>query len=126
MTRMWTLPRSTDQCNSRIKIIKGVWRKSVVFKFWKIHPDEGRFLFGVATYFLFLILKWGKLSKNKNPSITLVRKKRPTKLDFWVRGSGYLSRRYLIRGSTPLGPKSDLYYWIGYIRAYGSKITQFP
>ena len=25
-------------------------------------------LIGVATYFLFLFLKWGKLSKNKNPN----------------------------------------------------------
>ena len=34
-------------------------------------------LFGVATnfLFLFLFLKWGKLSKNKNPSMTPVKKK---------------------------------------------------
>ena len=42
------------------------------------------FLFGVATYFLFLFFKWGKLSNNKNPSMTPVRKKQFMKLDFWV------------------------------------------
>ena len=31
-----------------------------------------------------------------------------------------------MRGSTPLGPRSGLYWWIGYIGAYGSKINQFP
>ena len=71
---LWSLPRSTDRCDSRIKTT--MWRKNVVYKFWKIHPDKGRFSFGVATYFLFLFLKWGKLCKNKNPSMTPVRKKR--------------------------------------------------
>ena len=106
---VWTLPWSIDRRDLWIKIVMWVWRKSVVFEFWKIHPNKGRFLFGVATYFLFLFLKWGKLSKNKNPPMTLVRKKRSAKLDFWVRGSGYLSGRYLIQGSTPLGPESGLY-----------------
>ena len=81
-------------------------------------------MFGVATYFLFLFLKRGKLSKNKNPLMTPVRKKWFAKLDFWVWESGYLSGRYLIWGSTPLGSESDLYWWIGYIGAYGSKIGQ--
>ena len=62
-------------------------------------------LFGVTTYFLFLFLNGENLSKNKNPSMTPVRKKRFAKIRFWVRGSGYLSGRYLMRGSTPLGPE---------------------
>ena len=66
-------------------------------------------LFGLATYFLFLFLKWEKLSKNKNPLMTLVKKKRSAKLDFWVQGSGYLLGRYVMRGSTPLGLGFSLY-----------------
>ena len=107
VANLWTLPRSTDWRDSRIKT--NMWRKYVVYEFWKIHPDKGRFLFGVVTYFLFLFLKWGKLSKNKNPSMTPIRRKWSVKLDFSIWGSGYLSGRYLIGGSTPLGPKSGLY-----------------
>ena len=66
-------------------------------------------LFGVAIYFLFLFLNRENLSKNKNPSMTLVREKWYAKTKFWVRGPGYLSGRYLMRGSTPLGPKLGLY-----------------
>ena len=106
-TKVWTLLRSTDQCNSPLKIIN-VWKKRFS-NFGKFIPDEERFLFGVTTYFLFLFLKWGKLSKNKNPSMTPVRKKQSTKLNFWVRRSGYLLGRYLMRGSTFLGPRSGLY-----------------
>ena len=106
--------------------INNMWRKSVVFEFWKICPQWGIVLFGVTTYFLFLFLKWRKLSKNKNPSMTPVKKKWSAKLDFWVRGSGYLLVRYLMRGSTLLSLEFCLYYWIGYIGAYGSKINQSP
>ena len=74
------------------------------FRVLKYSSQRGTVLFGVATYFLFLFLNGENLSKNKNPNMTIVRKKRYAKTRFWVRGSGYLSGRYLMRGSTPLGP----------------------
>ena len=55
------------------------------------------------------ILNGENLSKNKKPSMTPIRKKRSAKTRFWVRGSGYLSGRYLTRGSTPLGLELCLY-----------------
>ena len=85
-----------------------MWRKSG-FRVLKNSSQWRTVLFGVATYFLFLFLNGENLSKNKNPSMTPVRKKRSAKTRFWVRGSGYLSRRYLMRGSTPLGSKLGLY-----------------
>ena len=42
-------------------------KKLVFSSFEKPAPRWGTVLFGVATYFLFLFLKWRKLSKNKNP-----------------------------------------------------------
>ena len=106
---VWTLPRSTNWRDSRFwKKINGCGEK-VVFDFWKIRPQWGTVLLGVTTYFIFLFLKWGKSSKNKNPSMTPVKKKRSTKLDFWVRESGYLSARYLRQGNTLLSPKFGLY-----------------
>ena len=93
----------------RLAIENKINREKMVFKFWKIRPWWGTLLFGVATYFLFLFLKWRKLSKNKNPSMTLVKKKHFAKLDFWVRGSGYLLERYLMQGSTLLSSEFALY-----------------
>ena len=104
---LWTLPRSIDRHDSRIKTT--MWRKSVVYEFWKIHPDKGRFSFGVATYFLFLFWNGENYVKTKNPSMTPVKKKRSIKLDFWIQGSGYLLRKYLMQGSTPLGLGFGLY-----------------
>ena len=85
-----------------------MWRKSG-FQVLKNLSQWGMVLFGVATYFLFLFLNGENLSKNKNPNMTLVRKKWSAKTRFWVWGSGYLSRRYLMGGSTPLGPELGLY-----------------
>ena len=81
----------------------------MVSEFWKIRPHWGMVLFGVTTYFLFLFLKREKLSKNKNPSMTPVKKKQSAKLDLWVWGLGYLLGRHLMRGSTPLGLGFGLY-----------------
>ena len=67
----------------------------VGFRVLKNSSQWGMILFGFATYFLFLFLNGENLSKNKNPSMTPVRKKWSAKTRFWVRGSGYLSRRYL-------------------------------
>ena len=60
-------------------------------------------------YFIFFFLNRENEVRTKNPSLTKVRKKRSTKLDFWIRGSFYPLGRYLVRGSTPLGPKLGLY-----------------
>ena len=79
------------------------------FRVLKNSSQWGTVLFGVTTYFLFLFLNEENLSKTKNPNMTPVRKKQSTKTRFWVRGSGYLSGRYLMRGSTPLGPELSLY-----------------
>ena len=76
------------------------------FRVLKNFSQWGTVLFGVATYFLFLFLNGENWSKNKNPIMTPIRKKRYAKTRFWVRGSGYLSGRYLMRGSTPLGRNS--------------------
>ena len=94
--------------------------------FWVLKNSSqwGMVLFGVATYFLFLFLNGETLSKNKNPNMTSVRKKWSVKTRFWVRGSSYLLGRYLMRGSTPLGPELGLYWWTGYMGAYGLKIKQ--
>ena len=123
---LWTLPWSTDQCDSRIKTNIVDLEKKWFLSFRKSIPmREGFRLESPLTFYFLLFLKWEKLSKNKNPLMTPVRKKWFAKLDFWVWESGYLSGRYLIWGSTPLGSESDLYWWIGYIGAYGSKINQF-
>ena len=100
-------PPTTATCDLKKKI--NGCREKMVFEFGKIHPWWETVLFGVTTYFIFLFLKWGKSSKNKNTSMTPVKKKRSTKLDFWVRESGYLSARYLMQGNTLLSPKFGLY-----------------
>ena len=107
-------PWSTDRCDLRFKILSLAWRKS---GFWVLENSSlmrAGFLFGVATYFLLLFLKWGKLSKNKNPLMTPVRKKRTAKLDLWVQGLGYLLGRYLMWGSTRPEIQSLLVHWIHY------------
>ena len=55
--------------------------------------------------FFYFGLKWEKLSKNKNPPMTPVKKTRSLKLNFWVWGSSYLLGRYLMQGSTPSRPR---------------------
>ena len=88
-----TLNLSTGLRDSLLK------EKELFSSFGKSAPGVERFcLESPLTFFFF---KWGKLSKNKNPSLTLIRKKQSTKLDFWVRESGYLLGRFLMRGSTP-------------------------
>ena len=113
---LWTPPSpwSTDRYDLRFKILSLAWRKS---GFWVLENSSlmrDGFLFGFATYFLLLFLKWGKLSKNKNPLMTPVRKKRTAKLDLWVQGLGYLLGRYLMRGSTRPEIQSLLVHWIHY------------
>jgi len=43
-------------------------KKLMFSSFEKTRPRWGTVLYGVATYFSFLFLKWGKLSKNKTPN----------------------------------------------------------
>ena len=101
-----------------------MWRKSS-FQVLENPSIQGT-VFAWSFHLLFIFIFQTRKIKNKNPLMTPVRKKQSTKLDFWVRGSGYLLEKYLIQGSTPLGSRSGLYQWIGYIGAYGSKIGQFP
>ena len=84
--------------------------KRLVFSsFEKPAPGEERCCLESPLTFYFLFLNGENLSKNKNPSMTPIKKKRFAKTRFWVRGSGYPLGRYLMRGSTPLGPKLSLY-----------------
>ena len=62
------------------------------------NPSQRRNGFALVTPLTFIfIFKWGKPSKNKKTPMTLVWKKSGLrKLNFWVRGSDYLSGRYFI------------------------------
>ena len=73
------------------------WKKIWIdFQVLKIHPRGGQFFFGVATYFLLLFYKGENQVRTKNPNDSSMEKSGMRKLDFWVRGSDYLSGRYLI------------------------------
>ena len=82
-----------------------MWRKSG-FRVLE-NPSRQGTVFAWSCHLLF-IFETGKI-KNKNPLMTPIRKRQSTKLDFWVRGSGYLLEKYLMQGSTPLGSRSGLY-----------------
>ena len=71
---------------TRLAILKV--KGKVGFRVLKNLSQWGTVLFGVVTYFLFLFLflNGENLSKNKNPSMTPVRKRRSRKTRFWVRG----------------------------------------
>ena len=89
-------------------VIKNMWRKSGFRVLENSSSMKNGFVWSCHLFFYFFF-KWGKLSKNKNPSMTPVKKKRSTKLDFWVRELGYLLGRYLMRDNTPLGPGFGFY-----------------
>ena len=63
-----------------LKQMTWMWRKSG-FQVLE-NPSRWGTVFVWSYYFLFFFLKWGKLSKNKNPLMTPVRKKWSVKLDF--------------------------------------------
>ena len=72
-------------------------RKVGLFRFFgKSVPQEEWFLFGVTTYFSFLFLNGENQVRTKNPNDSSMEKNGLRKLDFWVRGSYYLSGRYFI------------------------------
>ena len=90
--------RSTDRrdsvLNARKKCEKKMWVDFRVLE--NPSPRRNGFTLESPLTFIF-IFKWGKPSKNKKPPMTPVWKKSGLrKLDFWVRGSDYLSGRYLI------------------------------
>ena len=97
-------------------------RENCFSSFEKFVPVRNSFVWSFHLLFIF-IFKWEKI-KNKSPSMAPIRKKWSVKTTFWVQESGYLSGRYLMRGSTPLGLELGLYWWTGYMGAYGSKIKQ--
>ena len=108
VANLWTLTRSTGPTRLAFKR-KERNEKSWCFPVLK-NPSLVRNGVVWSRHLLFIFFfKWGKLSKNTKPLMTLVWKKRSAKTRFWVRGSGYPLGRYLMRGSTPLGPKLGLY-----------------
>ena len=91
------------------------WKENVkrkcglIFEFWKIRPRGGTVLLWSCHLLLFLFLSGENQVRTKNPNDSSMEKSGLRKLDFWVRGSDYLSGRYFIRGSTLLGPELGLY-----------------
>ena len=85
-------------------------KKRVDFRVLK-NPSPVRNGFFLSLHLLFIFIYYDKNQvRTKYPSLTPVRKKSGhRKLDFWVRGLGYLLGRYLMRGSTPLSLELGLY-----------------
>ena len=80
---MWTLTRSTGPVRLAFKRKKR--KKVFVFSSFEkpTLPVRNGVVWSRHLLFLFLFLKWGKLSKNK-PLMTPVWKKRSAKTRFWV------------------------------------------
>ena len=57
-----------------------------------LSPRRNGFALESPLTFIF-IFKWGKSSKKKKPNDSIMEKNGMRKLDFWVRGSDYLSER---------------------------------
>ena len=77
-----------------IKWKENVKRKcGLIFKFWKIHPQGGTVLLWSRHLLLFLFLSGENKVRTKNPNDSSMEKNGLRKLDFWVRGSDYLSGR---------------------------------
>ena len=78
------------------------WKENVkrkcglIFEFWKIRPRGGTVLLWSRHLLLFLFLCVENQVRTKNPNDSSMEKNGMRKLDFWVRGSDYLSGRYLI------------------------------
>ena len=78
------------------------WKENVkrkcglIFEFWKIHPRGGTVLIWSRHLLLFLFLSGENQVRTKNPNDSSMEKSGLRKLDFWVRGSDYLSGRYFI------------------------------
>ena len=89
--------RSTDRRDSLLNGRKNVKRKcGLIFEFWKIRPQGGTVLLWSRHLLLFLFLSGENQVRTKNPNDSSMEKSGLRKLDFWVRGSDYLSGRYLI------------------------------
>ena len=78
------------------------WKENVkrkcglIFEFWKIRPRGVTVLLWSRHLLLFLFLSGENQVRTKNPNDSSMEKSSPRKLDFWVRGSDYLSGRYFI------------------------------
>ena len=89
--------RSTDRRDSLLNGRKNAKRKSgLIFEFWKIRPQGGTVLLWSRHLLLFLFLNGENQVRTKNPNDSSMEKSGLRKLDFWVRGSDYLSGRYFI------------------------------
>ena len=86
--------RSTDRRDSLLNGRKNVKRKcGLIFEFWKIRPQGGTVLLWSRHLLLFLFLSGENQVRTKNPNDSGMEKSGLRKLDFWVRGSDYLSGR---------------------------------
>ena len=89
--------QSTDRRNSllngRKKNEKKMWVDFRVLE--NPSPRRNGFALESPLNFIF-IFKWGKPSELKTPMTPVWKKSGLRNLDFWVRGSDYLSGRYLI------------------------------
>ena len=78
------------------------WKENVkrkcglIFEFWKIRPRGGTVFLWSRHLLLFLFLSGENQVRTKNPNDSSMEKSGLRKLDFWVRGSDYLSGRYFI------------------------------
>ena len=78
------------------------WKENVkrkyglIFEFWKIRPQGETVFLWSRHLLLFLFLSEENQVRTKNPNDSSMEKSGLRKLDFWVRGSDYLSGRYLI------------------------------
>ena len=90
--------RSTDRRDSLLNGRKHAKRKcGLIFQFWKIRPKGGTVLLWSRHLLLSLFLNGENQVRTKNPNDSSMEKKSGLrKLNFWVRGSDYLSGRYLI------------------------------
>ena len=93
---LWTLP-DPGPARLAFKWKENVKRKcGLIFEFWKIRPREGTVLLWSRHLLLFLFLSGENQVRTKNPNDSSMEKSSLRKLDFWVRGSDYLSGRYFI------------------------------
>ena len=97
VANLWTITRSTGRRDSLSNERKICEKKcGLIFEFWKIRPRGGTVLLWSRHLLLFLFLSGENQVRTKNPNDSSMEKSGLRKLDFWVRGSDYLSGRDFI------------------------------